>query len=152
MYYRNSYMGPNQILDWLVNCSKSHNCTPMTAWCRLGERGICVNISPCHLIHSRFLLLLYRAWSMRLDLQCNGIKRIVSHLWARRIEPINRQTYPAGKLIKSYAYREEELCVSCPLVRFTPHKNRTFFGFLGAVAIDLYDRLVLGFGGRVGVN
>lgn len=39
MYYRNSYMGPNQPLDWLVNCSESFNCTPMTNWCRLRQRG-----------------------------------------------------------------------------------------------------------------
>lgn len=81
--------GPNQRLDWLVNCSESVNCTLMTDWCRLGDCGICVNISPCHLIHSLSPPLAYRAWSMRLDLQCNGIKHIVSHPRARRIEPIN---------------------------------------------------------------
>lgn len=119
MYYHNNYMGPHQPLNWLVNYSEFLNCTPVTDWCRLRDCWICVNICPCHLIHTLFLPLFYRPWSMRLDLQCNGIKHIVSHLWERRIEPIKPPTCPAGKLIKSFAYRKEELCFSCTLVKFT---------------------------------
>lgn len=92
LYHHNSYTGPHQPLEWLVNCSESRNRTPVTDRCRLGDCGICVNISPRHLIHSLFRLLFRGAWSMRLDLQCNGIKHIVSHLWERGIEPINLPT------------------------------------------------------------
>lgn len=113
VYYHNSYTEPHQALNWLVNCSESLNCTPMTDWCRLRDCGICVNISPCHLIHPLFLLPSYRAWSMRLDLQCNGIKHIVSHLCERRIELIKPPTCPAGKLIKELEYRTADLYFSC---------------------------------------
>lgn len=106
-----------------------------------------------HLIHSLFLLPFRRAWSMRLDLQCNGIKHIVSHLRERRTEPIKPPTCPAGKVDqKLRIYRKWELFFSWLLVKFTPSKKRTSFGFLCAVAIDLLRCLMLYFGGRVGVT
>lgn len=158
MCYSNGYTRSNLPPDWSVNCSESLNRTPLSEPCRPRDCGASVNISPCHLIQSFFLVLFYRAWSMRLDLQRNGIKHIVSHQWRRRIEPIKPPTRPAGKLIRSCAYRKEELCFSCPLVNFyflkkkKKKKKQNNFEFLCAVSIDLLGCLTLRSWGRAGVN
>lgn len=90
-----------QPCNWLVNCSESLICIAFSCRCRLGDHGICVNISPCRFIHSLFMRLFHKAWSMRLDLRRNGIKHIVSlFFFGDKSSP----TCSAGKLIQHLAY------------------------------------------------
>lgn len=113
-------LGP---INPLIDCLIAQNPSTVPRWPTGVALGIVGFVSTfphaISFIPPLFLLLFYRAWSMRLDLQCNGIKHIVSHLWERRIEPIKPQTCPAGKLIKSCTCRKEKLCWSCSLVKFT---------------------------------
>lgn len=103
-----------QPCNWLVNCSESLICIAFSSRCRLGDHGIWVNISPCRFIHSLFMLLVHRAWSMRLDLRRNGIKHIVSSLFFLREEDGDKTstTCSAGKLIQHLAYRKAGWYVS----------------------------------------
>lgn len=81
---------------------------------------------------------------MRLDLQCNGIKHIVSHLWELRIWLIKALTCPAGKLIKDIAYIEEDLQGFFRLlVKRTFPQAFSFFKFHGDAVIDLLCCIML---------
>lgn len=114
---------PSSTPHWLVNCQgprlhhpASPRRTPGDRW-HLGSGGICVNIAnspvPSHSIPLP-VTLLHGAWSMRLDLQRNGIRRFVSQS-AR--EEVQSQPSPPTSSTRKVA-REERLILvffpSCP--------------------------------------
>lgn len=116
-------MGPNRPTDWLANCSESLTPIPVTpggccpCW---GIVGFVSRRPRCHLIHPLSLLLFCRAWSMRLDLQCNWIEHIVSQSWwwgGYRSD--KAPDLLSQKKVDQKVWAEDSLCFSWALAAFT---------------------------------
>lgn len=114
---------PSSTLHWLVNCwgpRPHHPALPQQTpgdQCHLRSYGIYVNIAnspvPSHSIPLP-VTLLCRAWSMRLDLQRNEIRRFVSQ--SAREEVQSRLSSPTSSTWK-VARKESGWFLFFPLVR-----------------------------------
>lgn len=123
--------GPiNPLIDWLI----AQNPSTVPQWptgVALGIVGFVSTFPHAVSFIRLFLLLFHGAWSMRLDLQCNGIKRIVSHLWARRTEPIKPLRLPRLESWSKAAHAARKNCVFLAFLLSWPPPPQKKFTPLG---------------------